>query len=228
MSDAMRRELESLERMAAFKAENNVVIKEFAIVVQMFTDLIALIAQLEAKGATQVSAASSRSGATLNKTSAKSRLERHLRGVANTANEIADREPDFDNRFDFPRKAVSFSDLLTQAGSFIANLPPVEAKFLAYGKSADFITKIEEAKADCETFLVVQDSGGRGSVEANADEADLLAQALAIKKPLKRIVLNIFEDDAGKTANWHSACHVERAPKKKKPPTGTGEDPPTP
>ena len=227
MSDATRREVESLERMAAFKVENDAVIKTFAIPQQMFTDLNVLMPQLLGKGATQVSAASSRSGATLNKTSAKSRLERHLRGVANTANEIADLEPDFDNRFDFPRKAVSFNDLLTLADSFLANLPAVDAKFQAYGKSPAFIADIAAAKADCETFLGVQDTGQRGSVEANADEADLLHQALAIKKPLKRIVINIFEDDPGKLANWRSACHVERAPKKKKDPEGGG-DPPTP
>ena len=216
MSDATRRELESLERMVAFRTENDLVIKNFAIALQMFTDLSALLAQFEGKGATQVAAASSRSNATLNKTSAKTRLERHLRGVANTSNEIADQDPVFDNKFDFPRKAVSFSDLLTLADSFLVNLPPVQAKFLDYGKSANFIADITAAKADCETFLGVQDSGHRGSVEANADEAAILDQALAIKKPLKRIVLNIFEDDAGKTANWKSACHVERAPKKKK------------
>ena len=223
MSDATRRELESLERMAAFKAENNNIIKNFAIPVQMFTDLNALISQLEGKGATQASAASSRGGATLNKTSARTRLERHLRSVAKTADEIADREPDFDNRFDFPRKAVSFNDLLTLADSFLANLPAVDAKFQAYGKSPAFIADIAAAKADCETFLGVQDTGQRGSVEANADEADLLHQALAIKKPLKRIVINIFEDDPGKLANWRSATHVERAPKKKK-----NDTPPTP
>ncbi|CAN5437935.1 hypothetical protein BH10ACI3_BH10ACI3_15470 [soil metagenome] len=149
----------------------------------------------------------------------------HRRGVASTANEIADLEPDFDNRFDFPRRSVSFTDLLTLADAFLANLPAVEARFLAYGKSANFIADIAAAKADCETFLGVQDSGHRGSVEANADEAAILAAALDIKRPLKRIVLNIFEDNPGKLANWRSACHVERAPKKK---DGNGDgNPPT-
>ena len=128
---------------------------------------------------------------------------------------------------DLPPDVPQLTDLLTLADSFLANLPPVEAKFLAYGKSANFIADIADAKADCETFLAVQDSGHRGSVEANADEAAILADALAIKKPLKRIVLNIFEDNPGKIANWRSACHVERAPKKKKDPEG-GSDPPTP
>ena len=229
MSDATRRELESLERIVAFKAENNAVIKDFAIAVGMFTNLIELIAQLEAKSATKASSGSSRTGATLNKTSAESRLERHLRGVATTADVIAEREPDFDNRFDFPQGSVSFSGLLALADSYLANLPPVEAKFISYGKSANFIADIAEAKADCETFLTVQDTGQRGSVEANADEAAILKAALAIKKPLKTIVNNLFETDAGKLANWRSACHVERAPKKKDPGSGGGGGtPPTP
>ena len=129
--------------------------------------------------------------------------------MAKTANTIAEREPDFDNRFDYPKQSLSFSGKLELADSYLANLPAVQAKFVAYGKSVDFIAAITDAKTDCETFLGVQDTEQRGSVEAGADENATLKAALEIKRPLKNIVNNIFEDDAGKLANWRSACHVE-------------------
>ena len=60
MSDATRRELESFERMEAFKVENNAVIKDFSEPVGMFTELTELRAQFESKGAAQAGSAASR------------------------------------------------------------------------------------------------------------------------------------------------------------------------
>lgn len=51
------------------------------------------------------------------------------------------------------------------------------------------------------------------------DEASKVRQGMIKVRILDGIVKNRYANDAGKLAAWISASHVEKAPKKKTPPT---------
>ena len=56
-------------------------------------------------------------------------------------------------------------------------------------------------------------------VAATADISTKIRQGMIIVRTLDGIVKNKYANNPGKLAAWLSASHVEKAPKKKDPPT---------
>lgn len=72
------------------------------------------------------------------------------------------------------------------------------------------------------TAKVIRPLRGRSTAEhvaATADISALIRQGMIIVRILEGIVKNKYAANPGKLAAWLSASHVEKAPKKKDPPT---------
>jgi hypothetical protein len=69
------------------------------------------------------------------------------------------------------------------------------------------------------TLYCSSPSETREHVSATAETASKLGQMNVAVRILDGIVKNRYANDPGKLAAWISASHVEKAPKKKEPPT---------
>ncbi len=69
-----------------------------------------------------------------------------------------------------------------------------------------------------------QDSAVGSRIAKNAEFADTMSQMVAVKSTITNMVPNFAAGNPGAIAAWHSAAHVEAAPKPKVPPP----TPPTP
>ncbi|MBK7513105.1 MAG: hypothetical protein IPI76_12680 [Chloracidobacterium sp.] len=94
------------------------------------------------------------------------------------------------------------------------------------GESAAFTAEGRSATDACDAFEAAfgqQDSAVGSRVGKNAEINAKLAEFVALKATVTNMVPNFCLGDKGAIAAWHSAAHIEEAPKNKDPPT-----PPTP
>ena len=116
--------------------------------------------------------------------------------------------------------------LLNTAHSYATNAGPLKAQFIAHEMPADFIEDLNEDIAELETASDSRADAVGDHVSASAGLDDAIDRCLEIIRKLDPIMKNKYADDPGTLAEWISASHVERAPRRKKPEGGS--TPPTP
>src|SRR5882762_7045573 len=195
---------------------------------QLFTNLADIVAQLDGHAATQVSGFGAAQEATSNRAVTRQALRDALRAIARTAEAIAHDTPGFDDKFRMPPPGNE-SALLHAARSFAANAAPVSAQFISHELPADFLADLNADIANFEAAIRQHSSSVGTHVSAGASIDELIADGLVIVKKLDAIVRNKYADNAATLAEWASASHTERSPKKKAAaPSPTPPPPPPP
>lgn len=122
------------------------------------------------------------------------------------------------NKFRFQRN-MSDANMLAKARAFHSESAPYEADFIAYEMDPNFRKDLDNAANAFEASFSDTASATAEHVAATADTSSKIRQGMVIVRVLDSIVKNKYANDPGKLAAWISASHVEKAPKKKTPPT---------
>src|SRR5215213_6550918 len=138
MSDRVRRALEALERIDYFGMANPELATALPLTVELFAAIKTAITQLSAAGVSRESATSLGKNETLTKTAIFDEIYADLRVIAQTAEIMEKRIPNFENTFTLPRDMMSTAQLLDKAKAVYADSEAVESDFIAYGLSKQF------------------------------------------------------------------------------------------
>jgi len=107
--------------------------------------------------------------------------------------------------------------LINAARAFKAAAEPLKAHFIAHEMSADFLDELQEDLDDFESAISDQSSGVGNRVAAGAGLDELIERGNEIVRKLDAIVRNKYANNAAVLAEWTSASHTERAPRRAKP-----------
>ena len=117
--------------------------------------------------------------------------------------------------------------LLNTAHSYATNALPLKAQFIAHEMPADFIDDLNEDIADLEAARASQGNAVGDHVSASAALDDALDRCDDIVRKLDPIMKNKYANNPGALAEWISASHIERAPRRKKATTPPPPSAPT-
>ena len=187
---------------------------------QLFVDLATIIAELNQHASTQVSGFAGEQQGTSTRAAARQALRDELRAISRTSEAIAQDIPGFDNPFRMPPFGND-PNLLHAARAIATNALPVSAQFISHELPADFLADLNTAIANFEAAIAQQANSVGAHVSASAAIDQAIAEGLKIVKTLDAIVRNKYVDDPAALAEWTSASHTERSPKKSKSPSST-------
>lgn len=225
MNDRIRRALDALQRIDSFGTANPDLATKFPVTVELFASIKNAITQIGAAGASRESSSSLGRSETLTKTAIFNEIYADLRVIAQTADILEERIPNFANTFTLPRRMMSVAQLLDKAKAVHADSDAVKAHFVAYGLPEKFREDLQADITALEAAAEAQTDAKRTTVGANAAAEATLDDALEARRTLDRILRNHFRSDAQKLAEWLTASRVERAPQK---PEDEPEPPPAP
>jgi hypothetical protein len=193
---------------------------------ELFTQLDAVISEIEGHAASQSSSKRTSKEKTSLKSVALANLMEDLEAISRTARVMALSIPGLDDKFRMPRN-VGEQAWLAAARSFAADAEPLKGEFIRRSLAEDFL---EDLKADIAEFQQsiqhkAQTSGTQVAARAAIDKA--VGRGMKIVRELDAIVRNIFHDDPATLAEWISASHVERSPRRNAapPPAAPNQDP---
>jgi hypothetical protein len=189
----------------------------------LFADLKAIIAQLNAHAAAEVSGRGSARQGTDMRDEARRELREDLQAIFRTA-EAMDGEGDLiSENFRLPRKGND-RELLNAARAIRAKAEPLKAQFIAHELRPDFLEDLDADLAAFEKAITDQSSAVGDHVAANAAFDAAMARGNEIVRKLDAIVRNKYANNPGVLAEWTSASHTERSPRRK----ATAAPPPPP
>jgi hypothetical protein len=180
---------------------------------ELLATITAVIAELRGHAASQSSKArASKEGTTL-KSVALAALQEDLEAISRTARAIAITLPGFDDKFRLPRN-VGAQKLIAVARSFAQDAEPMKAEFIKRGLPADFLDDLNDRIAEVEQAIENRDQHAGAGVAATAAIDDVVERGMKAVRELDAIARNIFRDDSAALAEWTSARHIERAPRR--------------
>ena len=180
-------------------------------------ELLMIIRQAEAdttdSGTTQATSDGDSRAGSQTKAELYDELYDDLRAINRTAKSMAHEMAGFDEKFRMPRTS-GYGAVIIAARAFLADATPLKSVFLEYDLPEDFLTDLG---ADIAAFDAAEGDQGSGLTERvgatrELDEA-IRAGTTALRR-LDPIIKNKCRSDAGKLAQWITASHIERAPRK--------------
>lgn len=173
----------------------------------------ASIAELEGHATAQASGTSAAKEGTALKAAAREALREDLEAINRTARAMALTTPGLDDKFRLPRNAGTQA-WLTAARAFALDAEPLKAEFVRRGLPADFLEDLAAGIKALEDAIDsrAQNAGARVAATVAIDEA--IERGLNAVRELDAIVHNIFRNDAAALAEWTSASHTERQPRR--------------
>lgn len=152
------------------------------------------------------------------KDTAREELRHLMSAISRTAKSMEYEFDGISDKFLF-RRNLNDADLLAKARAFHSESAPYEADFVAYEMDPDFRKDLNDAADAFEATFGATATATGEHVAATAETAAKLRQMNVAVRILDGIVKNKYANNPGKLAAWISASHVEKAPKKKDPPT---------
>lgn len=220
MDELERVVTECLQRINNFGLENLAAVSVNLKAKTAFQAIGNFVALLDEKGALRSSANAEKLSQTGFRRVKRSEVKSFLLEMTETARDIAKNDTSFVNTFRLQHHNLNDALLLETARAFYADSEAVAAKFTDYGFEEDFRDDLDVLIDEFDAAINGQDAALRERVAANATIDELLDNALTGRRTLLVIVPNIFRNNPGKLADWASASHMEKLPKKKKtPPT---------
>lgn len=218
MHDLERRRYNMLVRVRDYITANLPDFAGNAVLTENLNLLNSVIAELEASLAKQSSGVTKLH--TGNKSSARSELHSTLRLFNITAQSIAVDNPSIIETFRMPR-GDNDRQLLAKARSFLTEANPIKGQFIAFGLAENQFDKLENDITIFETATTEQGKSLTNRVGATATIDNSIDNGLKAVKRINSVVQNRYADNPAKLAEWTSASHIEKTPKKKPeiPPT---------
>ena len=188
---------------------------------QYFTDIAEVVAEFDNHAAAEASGHAAARQGTESKAQARAALRDFMDDMSGTARAIDD-VPGIAEKFRVPRNNND-KELLNAARAFKNDAEPLKAHFIAHEMPPDFLDELQERIDDFEEAISAQSTGVSNHVAAGAGMDAAVARGLDRSRKLDPIVRNKYRDNPTVLAEWTSASHTERAPRRAK-----AEAPPTP
>lgn len=225
MEDRHHRNREMFLRLKAFGASHTD-IPATTVWPQLLTDLNSVIADLDGHVSSEEIGKGAKLAGTTTRAAVREALREDIEAIVRTARVIGETKPGFDDKFRMPRgdNDQAMLDLARGIAALVADAA-VKAEFISHALPADFV---EDLNSDITAMqaAISDQSEGRADVKSagvSIDETD--AQDMKTARAMDVVVKNFFRNNAAVLAEWETARHVERAPRRKKP---TPEEPPKP
>lgn len=198
----------------------------FADISMADTGLIARVAQTAE--AQQAGSGEAASGAT-SKEVLKHALLLELKGINRTAAAIAEatENPALMDKFRMPY-GVGEAVLIAKATAIADVAEGMATEFVAYGHDADFADDLRARIEAYDGADTTKETGLQTQAGATGELEPLLKDGMKKVRQLDAFIHNFYKNNPEKLAEWHTASHVERQPKKKKDETPANPPPPTP
>ena len=189
---------------------------------QTFAIVGAVIIEINGLAAGEVSAHGGARQGTETRAQARVALRVALEAINRTARAMANDVPGINEMFRLPR-GNNDRDLINAARAFLADATPLKAQFIAHELPADFLEDLQADIEALESAIRDQSSGVGNHVAASAALDDAFSRGNEAVRRADAIVRNKYANNPGVLAEWTSASHIERAPRRAK----TSEPPPT-
>lgn len=218
MRDTERRKLEKFEREQAFMIDNAADFPRDSPGDKAAVFETNIINEMRALAAQQISGGASAAQGIGNKDDALDDLMQMIRNINRAANAFEDEVPGSNLLFRLPRNR-SQQNILATARAFHADAVPLEAKFIEYGLQATFLADLQALITAFDEAGTSADSGEAERAAATGGLTDAARRGMANSRKLNAIVRIKYQNNPQKLAAWTVASHLDRAPKKPKPPT---------
>jgi hypothetical protein len=182
----------------------------------LFTTLSTLVTELDGHASSEASGVGSARQGTSTRTQARGALRDDLEAINRTARAMASDVPGIDDKFRVPRNNND-QFLLNAARAFATDATPLSAQFIAHELPADFLADLNADIAALEAAISNQSSGVGDHVAASAGIDDAIDRGVEVVRKLDAIVKNKYANNSAVLAEWTSASHTERAPRRSAP-----------
>jgi hypothetical protein len=234
MNDNESRKHQMFVRVQQFLGNRASDFQPSSLVKELAVELTAVITQLDTHAAAEASGGSSARQGTVTRAEARAALREDLDAINRTAREMHD-QPGLNEKFRLPR-GNNDQQLIATARHFVTDALPLKDSFIAHELSSHFLEDIE---VDIEAFLQAtgDQSGGKGNrVAASAGIDEAIERGTVITRALGAIMKNKYGNNRATIAEWTSASHTERPPRRRREPDAgvpapaptTGGPPPPP
>jgi hypothetical protein len=216
MNDNHRRTYEKYVRVHNFGGAHTADFLATSLGHQLFLDIGTVVADFNSHAAAEASGHGDARQGTELRALARAALRERMEGIVRTARALGNEVPGIEDKFRMPRGSND-RDLINAARAFKADAEPLKAHFIAHEMPADFLDELQEDIDDFESAVSDQSSGVGNRVAAGAALDELIQRGNDIVRKLDAIVRNKYANNAAVLAEWTSASHTERAPRRAKP-----------
>lgn len=222
MNDRENRTYQKLLRVRAFVTARTADFTNNAFATQTFTSLGSVIEEIESQFADEASARGDARQGTETRAHARAALRDDLEAINRTAKAVAIEVPGVGDKFRVPRNNND-AELLNAARAFLADAAPFSDEFTQHELPATFLQDLQADINALEAAISNQSGGVENSVAAGAALDDAFDRGIDLTRRLDAIVRNKYANNPGVLAEWTSANHTERSPRRARP-----EPPPPP
>lgn len=212
MDDKTRRETEMCHRGYLFLNENKGDFISIPAIAAAITVLQTELQKISDLGADKVSVTGESKDITIHKGNLRLALQRAMQDISDMWKPMAKNYDNAENKFKMPNGSDQL--LIDTAGSFIEDAEPIKAAFIARGMDEDFIVDLTAKRDNFETVDDTSQTTRLQKVGVNAQFAEPLKKCRDEIRNVDPIVKLFYRENPGKLAEWTSATHVERAPKR--------------
>ena len=204
-------------RVVRFITDN---IADFAaggVVLTQLAVLQAVVTTIETLSGEQIGGLSDARFGYSNKDTARENLRELLEEIAETARSMVYEIPGIDLQFKMIR-GNSDANLLALGRSFLANATPLKDTFTdAYEMDEGFLTELQTLIDAFENALSAPGAAVDEHVAATAETGTEVRKGMVAVRTMNGAVLNKYRSNAGKTAAWASASHIEKLAEGREP-----------
>lgn len=215
MNDSERRKREAFLISCGFGDAHASDFADGSLAKQYFVNLKAVCAELDQLGGSEIAAFGSARAGTFSRQQARDAIIEHLQALRRTARAMADEVPGIEAKFRIPYDNND-RNLLNAARAALTDATPLKARFIAHEMAADFLEDLAADIAALEASMGDQASSVGDHVSASAAIDEAIGRGMDLLRKLDAIVRNKYANNAAVLAEWTSASHIERAPKRKK------------
>jgi len=240
MNDSENRRHQTFTRVQGFSNAHASDFAPSSLATQLFATLSTIVTKLDGHAAAQASSRGTAREGTTTRGQAREELREDLLAINRTARAMAADVPGIDDKFRLP-PADNDQLLLNAARAVAIDAAPLSAQFIAHELRADFLADLNDDIAALEAAMGNQSGGVGNAVAARAAIEATVDEGVTVIGKLDAIMKNKYANDPATLAEWSSASHTERAPRRKKtapappmppapppPPSGRGRtEPPT-
>ena len=214
MNDAVTRNLEmfiSVREVLNARADK---FPAGSLAAEVSAQLNAAISDIEAHAAAQSSGRRTAKEKGTLKSVALDAMRKGMEAISRTARAMSLTMPGLDDKFRLPRNAGEQA-WLAAARSFATDAEPLKDEFIRRGMPADFLDDFNADITEFEQAIQHKALNSGETIAARASLNEAVGRGINAVREMAAIFRNIFRDDPAALAEWTSASHIERAPRRK-------------
>jgi len=214
MDDKQRRKLETVSRLDDFGQAHAADFAANSVGKQLFTEISNIATRLAGFASSQTTGRALALYGTSTRAAGREDLRVSLEAICRTARAQASEMPGIEDNFRLPSNAND-QELLAVARSIAENAVPISAQLIALELPTTFLEDLNEDIEALEAAISAQTIGRGKSAAARAEINDALDSANIIRRKLDAVVKNKYANNPGVLAEWVSASHTVRDPRRR-------------